>query len=168
MRARSLLILSTATTLAFAASAAFALDRPIFAQANGSGACQAALPNYEGQIRKRPLAIQNEGTADAFMTCSPVSLQGNALHGSGHGLVLVNVTAANLDVTCTGVSGPDSGANYMPKTATVPAGGSASINWLGMDGVDALNIHTMNMSCHIPPGIGIRTVYTKQVVDVGN
>jgi len=152
---------------ASAAGSAIAMDRTIYAQANGSGACQAALPNYEGQIRKRPLAIQNEGDASAFLTCSPVSLQGNAVHASGHELVLVNVTATARQVNCTGVSGPQSGATYMPKSVAVPGNGSASMNWTEADGVGAMNLETMNMSCNIPPGIGVRTVYTRQLVDVG-
>ena len=150
-----------------AAGPAIAVDRTIYAQANGSGACQAALPSYEGQIRKRPLAIQNEGDAGAFMTCSPVSLQGNAMHASGHELVVVNNTATAQQVNCTGVSGPASGATYMPKSVVVPGNGTASMNWTEADGVDGLNLETMNMSCLIPPGIGVRTLYTRQIVDVG-
>ena len=148
---------------ATAAGAAGAVDRTIFAQANGAGACQAALPNYEGQIRKRPLAIQNEGSAGAFITCSPVSLQGNALHASGHEMVLINNADTPSTVNCTGVSG----TTYMPKSVQVPGSGQASLNWLGADGVNGSNLDTMNMSCAIPPGIGIRTLYTRQIVDVG-
>ena len=159
--------LATVLAVALAAGPVGAVDRTVFAQANGSGACQAALPNYEGQIRKRPLAIQNEGDAGAFMTCSPVSLQGNAMHASGHELLLVNNTATAREVNCTGVSGPVSGATYMPKSVVVPGNGSASMNWIEADGVDGMNLETMNMSCLIPPGIGVRTVYTRQLVDVG-
>lgn len=163
-------ILFHATLLAglAAASAAHALDRPILAQANGSGACQAALPNYEGQIRKRPLALQNEGTLAAFVTCSPLSLMGNPLHTSGHGLTLVNMTNGELQVSCTGVNGPVFGATYMPKTVVVPANGTAALNWLEADGVSELNMHAISMSCSIPPGIGIHDVHTRQVVDVGD
>lgn len=149
------------------AGSAIAVDRTIYAQANGSGACQAALPNYEGQIRKRPLAIQNEGDAGAFLTCSPVSLQGNAVHASGHELVLVNNTAAAQQVNCTGVNGPVSGATYMPKSAVVPGNSTASMHWTEADGVGGLNLETMNMSCLLPPGIGVHTVYTRQLVDIG-
>ncbi len=39
-------------------------------QANATSYCQAALPAFEGAIRKRPLAVQNEGTTNAFVTCS--------------------------------------------------------------------------------------------------
>jgi hypothetical protein len=149
--------------LAVIAGSSAAATRTIYAQANGAGACQGALPNYEGQIRKRPLAIQNEGSAGAFITCSPVSLQGNALHGTGHELILINNTNVTKTVNCTGVSG----ANYMPKSVQVPGNGQASLSWLEADGVGGMNLDTMNMSCLIPPGIGIRTLYTRQIVDVG-
>jgi hypothetical protein len=167
-RPGTILCLAVAVTaVSIITAPALAVDRTVFAQANGSGACQAALPSYEGQIRKRPLAIQNEGSAGAFMTCSPVSLQGNALHASGHELVLINNTAVARQVNCTGVTGPQGATTYMPKSVSVPGNGAASLSWLGADGVDSENLHTMNMSCMIPPGIGIRTVYTRQVVDVG-
>ncbi len=155
--------LAVGIALAVIAGSSAAETRTIFAQANGAGACQGALPNYEGQIRKRPLAIQNEGSAGAFITCSPVSLQGNALHGTGHELILINNADATTTVNCTGVSG----TTYMPKSVQVPGNGQASLSWLEADGVGATNLDTMNMSCLIPPGIGIRTIYTRQTVDVG-
>ena len=31
--------------------------------------CQPALPTFDGSIRKRPKAVQNEGTSIAFITC---------------------------------------------------------------------------------------------------
>src|SRR5690606_41548022 len=74
-------------------------------QANGSGVCQAALPNFEGQIRKRPLAIQNEGTATAFVTCSPTSLQFAEASSGGHGVFFKNDSDAGVTIGCTGVMG---------------------------------------------------------------
>ena len=38
--------------------------------AQATAICQGALPAFETQIRKRPLALQNEGEANAFVTCS--------------------------------------------------------------------------------------------------
>lgn len=160
-----------AATLLFAGLAsvapARALDRPIITQAHGAGACQAALPNYEGQIRKRPLALQNEGTQAAFVSCSPVSLHGSPLHGTGHGLTLVNNTAAAVALSCTAVNGPPLDATYMPRSVEVPAGGTATLSWHADDGVDGLNLFGTSISCAIPPGIGVHQVNTRQVVDIG-
>lgn len=161
----------TAATMLLAgmvAVPAHAIDRPIITQAHGSGACQAALPNYEGQIRKRPLALQNEGGQLAFVSCSPVSLLGSPLHGIGHGLTLANLTAADITVTCPAVNGPPLGATYMPKSVTVPAAAHATLSWLAADGVDELNMYGTSFSCAIPPGIGVHQVNTRQVVDIGD
>jgi hypothetical protein len=86
-------------------------------QANGSGVCQAALPSYEGQIRKRPLAIQNEGTAAAFITCSPSSLQYVPMQDFGHGVFLANNSAASVTVNCTAVMGSGGVQRQLPAGA---------------------------------------------------
>ena len=72
---RTKMILVAVATL-LAAAEAHSVDRELAFQQNGAGACQAALPAYEGLIRKRPMAIQNEGVSTAFVTCAPVTLQG--------------------------------------------------------------------------------------------
>ena len=37
---------------------------------NAVGNCNGALPGFEGALRKRPLAIANEGTSSAFVSCT--------------------------------------------------------------------------------------------------
>ncbi|HST45355.1 MAG TPA: hypothetical protein VLK29_09045, partial [Luteimonas sp.] len=57
------------TTLLLAASVAQTARAEEYRQ-NATGLCQAALPAYDGLIRKRPVAIRNEGDAAAFVSCS--------------------------------------------------------------------------------------------------
>ncbi len=38
--------------------------------ANATAFCQTALPVFDGNVRKRPLAVTNEGTSNAFISCS--------------------------------------------------------------------------------------------------
>lgn len=61
-------VLAAATAgVASTASAATALREKV---SNATGVCQAALPAFDGLVRKRPLAVQNESTGHAFVTCS--------------------------------------------------------------------------------------------------
>lgn len=165
---RTKMILVAVATL-LAAAEAHAVDRELAFQQNGAGACQAALPAYEGLIRKRPMAIQNEGVSPAFVTCAPVTLQAVA-DSFGHGLYLVNNTAAEVTVNCTGVQGARDGVAdvAVPKSVVLAAGTSDALYWELADGFEEGNWDSFNVSCGIPAGVGITTVYTNQLLDVGS
>jgi hypothetical protein len=115
------------------------------------------------------MAIQNEGGATAFITCSPVTLQGVQSVDFGHGLYIAHSNASQVTVNCTGVQGARSGAADLavPKSVTINANSNASIYWTGADGFDPLAFHGFNTSCSIAPGVGITTVYVNQVLDIG-
>ena len=72
-------------------------------------ACQAALPVFDGQIRKRPLAIQNEGTSNAFITCALRGRFGGTSATTGTSAFvtvgLINNTGSSRTATCTLVDG---------------------------------------------------------------
>jgi len=99
--------------------------------ANATSFCQAALPVFDSNIRKRPLAVQNEGAEGAFVTC--------AFTAQSSGLGPVTVVAANTGssdatLTCTGVTGYNTGSNeYASKTIVVPASGWQAMQWTGAD-----------------------------------
>ena len=165
---RTKMILVAVATL-LAAAEAHSVDRELAFQQNGAGACQAALPAYEGLIRKRPMALANEGAGTAFVTCAPVTLQGVST-SFGHGLYMVNNTASEVTVNCTGVQGARNGVAdvSVPKSVVLDAGSNGSIYWEVDDGLDVNNGDSFNMSCGIPAGVGITTVYTNQLLDVGS
>ena len=140
-------------------------------QANGSGVCQAALPNFEGQIRKRPLAIQNEGTANAFVTCSPTSLQYAEASSGGHGVFFKNDSDAGVTIGCTGVMGAsDWSTEYSPRSVTIAANDTGAIYWEPTDFPTngSSSQTTFNVSCTLAPGVGLRTVYINQLIEIGN
>lgn len=61
--------------LALAPGAVMSIDAdaatlPRVSATNPAGICQGALPAFETAIRKRPLAVQNEGDSTTFVTCS--------------------------------------------------------------------------------------------------
>lgn len=133
--------------------------------AQATAICQGALPAFETQIRKRPLALQNEGEANAFVTCSfnnPGQNSGGT-RISGVTIHLQNSQAART-VACTGVNtsaGADaSAALYATKSIQVPrdAGGSTALEFLPADfpgGGFLLPGDSINLSCNLPPGVGI-------------
>ena len=57
----------TACTIVIAAAALHATPARASHWSNAVDTCQGSLPSFEGALRKRPLAIVNEGTSNAFV-----------------------------------------------------------------------------------------------------
>jgi hypothetical protein len=136
---------------------------------NGAGACQGALPNYEGRLRKRPTAIANEGTTNAFVSCSlPQDWFGNS--AIVYGLIVNNNGATDVNVTCTLAAGVklngDLAPTLLPKTFPVVAGSYAETQWSAADNGDEPLPPSGNWSCNIPVGAEIGATYV--VVDDGS
>ena len=77
---RSILTLSLAVALTAATlspnAQAVTVNRDYLS--HGTANCQSALPVFDGNIRKRPAAVANEGTATAFVTCDSESINDGA------------------------------------------------------------------------------------------
>lgn len=128
-------------------------------RANPTAFCQGALPAFETAIRKRPLAVQNEGTTNAFVTCSFLSQGSIDSSTTNPNDVLVyfnSVSGTNVPISCTGVSGYAGGANeFVVKSVIVPANGQAQITWNSADFAGApANFPSglFSISCNLPPG----------------
>ncbi len=140
---------------------------------NGSGACQASLPNYEGQIRKRPLAIQNEGTEIAFVSCSFVGTDlgvGGTKSIDRLYIYVYNSNNTATNVSCTMVDGINFGSNtYFPKTQSVPQFAANYLyQWTAAADNAGVNFdNTVNVSCGLPPGTGITVTKVYFFEDVG-
>jgi len=168
---RALATCTATLALAMLTTPAAALTRNLVLQQNGTGACQAALPNFEGVIRKRPLAIQNEGASTSFVTCSPPSLQGLVANDTlGYNIRLVNRGSSLVSVNCTAVIGSDGVTNplvvYLPKNANIGGNSNAVLTWRTLEGYDTSV--PFNVQCELPPGVGISGIQTNQTLDVGN
>jgi len=121
--------------------------------------CQPALPAFDGAFRKRPLAMQNEGSSAAFVTC--------AFGGAFNGVPSVktvtvgftNTTGAAINVTCTlvdahaGVQTP----TFFPKTVSVPAAGApvTLLIWTAAENAGVFFTYPA-ASCSLPPGTGVQ------------
>jgi hypothetical protein len=140
--------------------------------ANAVGRCQGALPNYEGAIRKRPLALQNEGSTSAFVTCAFLSDQSNtAVNSFGVYARTTNGLAATLN--CTAVVGYDTGTvEYSARSVELSAGGAQnSIYWDADDFPVAGAVDTdlpVTISCALPAGVGLNDMYFNYVEDIGS
>lgn len=141
---------------------------------NATGACQGALPAFETAIRKRPLAIQNEGTSNAFVTCAFTS-QGSASDDGRNPTYVLLYFSSNsgtaLDISCTGVSGYQRGdKELIVKTVRLPVGGgSAFLGWAAneFEGAPArFPSGFFGVSCNLPPGAAINDTYVIFVEEV--
>lgn len=148
------------TTTTAILGAALAMGAPGIASAeitrqNAAGMCQGALPAFDTQIRKRPLAIRNEGTQPAFVSCSLPATNGQ-MHSSVE-IIFANSNAAPASVNCTVVTGR---ANFStpPQYYTLPtlvlqANQPGGRLHTFDNAVDAAN--TVNVSCNIPAGVSL-------------
>lgn len=140
-----------------------------------TGICQSALPVFDGNIRKRPLAVQNEGTGNAFITCSYPSGEGRFAGNSATTRVwqyMVNISANPVTINCTGVAGTPSASFQVVKSVVVPANSSAAeISWFAADfpgtPLTFPGNGVFSASCLLPPGAGVRQSFVDSVEDIG-
>lgn len=117
--------------LALLTAPAFATDTLQVWSGNAVSSCQSALPVFDGNIRKRPLAIANEGTVSSFVNCNfllPVNSYGIEKFEVNTG----NIATGNKSVTCTGIAGIEYGPRntYYPRAAqTVAPASLKTFTW---------------------------------------
>lgn len=140
---------------------------------NAAGACKPALPAFDGNIRTRPLAVANEGSATAFVSCSlprAPAFSGDPTYSINEVNVRIyNRTGAGAIVGCTLVTSFEAASsNYLPKTVNVPANGKAFISWTVAGDNGGAPIFNPNFSCSLPPGLDVGYFYYPYNVPVGS
>lgn len=158
MHKASLAALAAASVFAVSgASHAELIERTSFV--NATGACNGALPSFEGALRKRPTAIANEGTASSFVSCS---LAGDETNYGTAGVVavVINRGTAAVNVSCTYVDGvaqeiSEQPPVYSPKTVSAPVGVATPMVWLAEDAPFSSYV---NLNCSLPPKVEIAAV----------
>jgi hypothetical protein len=135
---------------------------------NAVDMCNGALPGFEGALRKRPLAIANEGGVSAFVTCSFTS--GYNIMGIYDAVVYAtNRSSGAVNVTCTFVNGlvPEVVQiaptfplpTYYPVTVALAPGQFAPIAVVADDyGLETFPAPYMNVNCNIPPDVEMNLV----------
>lgn len=162
---RALALIGIVACCSFGSPAA-AVDKEMEMSANASANCQGALPNFEGSVRKRPLAVQNEGSSAAFVTCSFVNEYDidDQRQISYYGAWFTNNGTSAATVSCTGVAGYETGSQntFNSKSVVVAANAAAQAQIFfrpednGGNGYYPL----VSLSCNLPPGVGINDTYT--------
>lgn len=147
-------------TMMLAVAGVFALGMPYQAEAldllstNGTGPvgnCQAALPTYEGRIRKRPLAVVNESDTNAYVTCALTSEE-VSLNVQSFSTRLSNGSDVSATISCTAVVGDElATASYIPKNITLAPGTAGNLTWTGADAGGLLTSKSIALSCNLPP-----------------
>jgi hypothetical protein len=137
---------------------------------HGTASCRSALPVFDGNIRKRPAALGNEGTATAFITCDSDSINNG---GTGHSAVSVFFTnragAPDVVVNCTLVDAVFTAIESFPKSSNaLPVGvpGGGAITWTAAADNEGANFIAPAVSCAVPAGVDVpfvQFVYPEEV-----
>ena len=151
---------ATLAAIAVAAATMFQVPQALAASSASTavGSCQASLATYEAGLRKRPLAIQNEGTTNAFLTCSS---QGgfNPVAVDSAVVIVRNLNASTVDISCTLVDGPLPGvASYFTKTISLPPDLFGVVGWEPSEYGLTTFSGSENFSCKVPPGVEVNVV----------
>lgn len=137
---------------------------------HGTANCQAALPVFDGNIRKRPLAFANEGATHAFVTCDTDNFS-IPVEGSFTlvGMYFSNDGADDAAITCTLVDILANGTHYFPEsTGSIPPGGNSFILWSPSSYYDDGQLfRAPAISCNLPPQTRINFVEYAYREDIG-
>lgn len=127
---------------------------------SATGVCEAPLPSYDVNLRKRPLGITNQGTAPIFISCSvPADFVGDmATNWMEVGFTSMGGAGT---ATCTLVAGNRPyGSGSVAGSAAVAAGGYNWVGWYSLNKEDLLG--SFNFSCHVPPGFEMNLIIIHQ------
>lgn len=154
----AILCFATATAAALAPPAAAEVRTEVILPTEN---CQPALPAFDGNIRKRPLAMQNEGATTAFVTCSFVGVPNATRSHTEVSVQLINTGSAPRQVACTLVDGQNGFTNpaYVPKTTAVAGGATAFLQWTS--NTYETNFVYPALSCALEPDTGIQYTYRR-------
>lgn len=125
---------------------------------NGTGPvgnCQAALPAYEGQTRKRPLAVINESDSTAYVTCA-FTTEEISIAVQSFSTRVSNLSDIPATVNCTGVIGDElEDADYIVKSITLAPGADGTLSWGVADNGGLLFAKSVAISCALPSFTGL-------------
>ena len=167
-RSAACMLLVAAGTFTAAAGAGVPVVPERWTMQNAVADCQGALPAFEGAIRKRPTGMANEGTGNAFLTCS---MQGEFVTlpaaNTWFGVSISNRAAEPVTVSCTAVLGITGLQTFLTKTVTVPPGnGRRDVSWAAS--VDNGNVPyggPVNFSCALVPGSEASYTFRRFYID---
>lgn len=135
--------------------AAHALDVLSTTGSGAVGDCQPAVAGGDAFIRRRPLAVINEGSQTQFATCA-YTTEEISINVVGFNTKLTNISAVPASVTCTAVVGEESqSAQYFVKSIDLAAGATGTLAWSAADNGGLLFAKSVAISCALPPFVGL-------------
>ncbi len=137
---------------------------------HGTASCQAALPVFDGKIRKRPKAIANEGTSSAFVTCGFDSINNAGTGFSAISIFFINRSGIAKTVNCTFVNGIFDNVLSPSLVRSVAMPTTAAPAFLGVTAATdngGNNFAAPAISCEIPAGVEIGAVNGVYPEEVG-
>lgn len=130
---------------------------------NAPAMCHPALPRYDGDVRKRPLAVVNEGTAPAFVTCSlPIDMANtNGIEVAY--IVLHNMGSGPATIACTGVYGAENGQqDYVTTSIELDAGQRRRLELVAENFGRVQLRNRIGFSCRLPVMTGVNEIGTEE------
>lgn len=154
-------LLASAAIAALASPSAATAGTPLESQVvMAAGTCQSALPVFDGVIRKRPLAVQNEGNSSAFITCGMEGVLDAFPVTSLVTVAFTNTADVEVIINCTLVDGGSAFSSpiyLLNSIKLAPNAPLGIITWTAADNAGSNFIYP-SVSCSLPPGAGIVAV----------
>lgn len=164
MQALRSTLFPAALALALSAIAPGAHASPGVVSSGPANYCRPALPAFDGLVRTRPLAMQNEGNSTAFVTCSMGSLRefGTQADTVEYEVTVSNNSNQQMEIVCTAVAGrvgAPAGIQSSTKGFSLAPGDSGLFEWNNDDFTGATIPLVVSYSCKLPPGGAINDMY---------
>jgi hypothetical protein len=134
--------------------------------------CQPSRPGVDSTFRRRPLAMQNEGTSTAFLTCAFGGVFNGVPSQKTLSVGFTNANPSPVTVSCTLVDAHDGVINpeFFTKSISVAAAGSpvTLLQWSAVADNEGVNFTYPAVSCAIPAGIGVQVTLHTFDEEIGN
>ena len=161
MQAMRFPAVSIVATLALCAASG-ASAAPAVISSGPANYCKPALPAFEGLVRTRPLAVQNEGTGVAFITCSMGSVRelGTDVDTVEYEITVSNNSSQQREIICTAVAALAGGSvDTETRGVSLAPGASALLEWGNEDFNGVAIPLVVSYSCQLPPGGAINDMF---------
>jgi len=138
-----------------------------FYMSSATGFCQPALPVFDGNIRKRPTAVANEGTSNAFVSCSMPTAGDSSTGITTIVLFFHNRGSTAVTFTCSLVHAFQAGSLIVPKAIDIPGHDTNGQAWFRADVGNPASMSFANFSCNLPASVEISYGYYPYSYEVG-
>jgi len=134
--------------------------------------CQPSRPGADSTFRRRPLAMENEGTSTVFLTCAFGGVFNGVPSQKTLTVGFLNSTATAATATCTladaheGVLNPEF---FVKSISVAPAGSPVTLmQWSAVADNGGVRFTYPAVNCAIPPGVGVAVTLHTFDEEIGN